>query len=400
MVRNWNTTGETDLNSQLIWAVESLTDGIEARDKLDGLRHLQEYIENEIATLHGMDEQIREQIACIAMASSLEALAELHRQLDELALELYRDHHSVKELHQICTRYRDMITVRVVQLTERAFGKAPCAYAVGCMGSDGRYEQTLGTDQDNMLIYESADHADWFASFAEQINYNLEATGFELCQGRIMMMEPIWRGTPDDWERRIQRTIRFQGDDEDHQKHLLDLMILADARYICGNRAIFDAVLDYFHQELRNNVPVLYDMAIACVSMSVGLGLFNKFRVEKSGPHRGRLNIKLAGWAPLILAVRVLCLKSDIRDTNTVARIKALGRHNRIDANFASELIRTYDQLTALKIEAQIAGLEGSTHGYHVDPDDWNREEREQITRALKTVESLQKLTYSSFMFR
>ncbi|GAB4281096.1 MAG: DUF294 nucleotidyltransferase-like domain-containing protein [Deferrisomatales bacterium] len=384
-----------------VGAIRRAVDGADAATRLTALKEVLNQLVEEVAALSSIEERVRTYTHRIPGARTVEELGGLHRTLNALAVELFRSDHSVPELLELCTAYRDLLSVQALRLVERELGPPPCAYAVGCMGSEGRREQTVATDQDNMLVYQAPEGREYFQRFGRAVNACLEQIGLARCTGGIMMGEPAWQGTFGDWKDRIDRTVAFQGKGSAHRKQLLDLMVLSDLRFVHGARPLLQQVASHLFGRLHANVPVLYDMAVACVSMPVGLGLFGKFRAEKSGPHKGRFSVKLLGWAPLVLAVRVLALKEKIYETNTVRRIEALRLHNRIDAALEASLVEAYTVLTRLKVECQLGASGAAGHDtYYVDPEALDPTRRDALRRALHTVESFQKLAYNSFMLR
>jgi CBS domain-containing protein len=105
-----------------------------------------------------------------------------------------------------------MLIARMVQdLNARLFERAwqliapPELVANSClfvMGSEGRGEQLLKTDQDNALILRDgyAPPAD-LAAICERFSAALERFGYPPCPGRIMLSNPAWRMPAADFAR-------------------------------------------------------------------------------------------------------------------------------------------------------------------------------------------------------
>ena len=123
---------------------------------------------------------------------------------------------SVITLHHNCTEYRDLLAERAVKLVEDELresgrGTPPVPYALLSTGSDGRDEQTLITDQDHLIVYgdEGGDDADvWFTDFSLLLVDRLEEIGFAKCTGDMMPSNPTWRGSYQQWRRRLTSIVR------------------------------------------------------------------------------------------------------------------------------------------------------------------------------------------------
>ena len=104
-------------------------------------------------------------------------------------------------------RLNDALLQRIVRMAEGDLGPPPCAWAWLALGSEGRMEQTLLTDQDNALVWEQEGEAlrGWFLRFADRVNADLEAAGFPRCPGGYMAR--AWNGTLDEWKRRFEEWI-------------------------------------------------------------------------------------------------------------------------------------------------------------------------------------------------
>ena len=118
-------------------------------------------------------------------------------------------------------------------MAEADLGAPPCRWAWLALGSEGRMEQTLLTDQDNALVWEAQGDAEraWFVAFAERVNADLEAAGFPRCPGGYMARS--WNGTLEEWRRRFEDWI-----DAPSPEALLRGAIFFDFRRVAGTLAL------------------------------------------------------------------------------------------------------------------------------------------------------------------
>ena len=332
----------------------------------------------------------------ISPATGFDELLELHRRLNVVALELYLQGVGVMEMHILITGYRHHLTEKVIALVSEKLAPLPCEFAWFNMGSDGRYEQTFFTDQDNALVYEvdgSQGVDDYFENFAKEVVTALDKVGFSLCTGNIMPSNPVWRGSLAGWDSKLEDIFHDQSQD-----NLMRIIILMDAAYCAGSVLLGRRLIDKLHQMTQDNFGALMVMAHSAVMSNVALTMFKKFRLERSGEHQGRFNVKLFGWAPLIMTVRVFALKYGFTDTNTVERIKRLEARHHFEAEFSLNLQKAYRVLTNAKMISQVEAINsGHKYDYYLDPEALKEAEQDELRQALGSVEALQELAYNSF---
>lgn len=332
----------------------------------------------------------------IGLATGLEELVELHRRLNVVAIELYLRGIGVMEIHALITSYRHRLTEKVIAIISEKLAPSPCEFAWFNMGSDGRREQTFFTDQDNALVYkvDGVEEIDaYFENFANVVVAALDQVGFALCSGHIMPSNPDWRGSLEEWGRKLEQIFHDQSQD-----NLLRVIILMDVTYGAGSEALGQLLTDKVRQMIRDNFGALMVMARSAIMSNVALTMFNKLRLEKSGDHQGMFNVKLFGWAPLIMTARVFALKYGLTDNNTVERIKHLEAQNHFEADLSLDLQKAYRVLSNAKMVSQVEAIvSGRKYDYYLDPETLKESDQVELKQALSSVETLQKLAYNSF---
>jgi signal-transduction protein with cAMP-binding, CBS, and nucleotidyltransferase domain len=222
-------------------------DRAEAEDLLTQLR---QRVEDECTALDMVEETYAVLLERVAVSDDYQELALIHAQLNELEIARFEAVPSVPALHYACTHYRDLLAARTLTLVEgemvsQGEGPAPLPYALLSMGSDGRLEQTLITDQDYLLVYANGgdEQCDaYFATFSCQLVERLAEVGFKKCTGEIMPSNPTWRGSVKQWHRRILAIVRYEFDE--YAKNLMDLIVLSDARFVAGERALAESLVE------------------------------------------------------------------------------------------------------------------------------------------------------------
>ena len=327
-----------------------------------------------------------------------------HDELNSLEMERFLKIPSVPALHKSCTEYRDLLAGRALCLAEeemRATGKggAPCPFALVSMGSDGREEQTLITDQDYLIVYDDGggEEADaYFKEFAYLLVERLAEIGFKKCTGDIMPSNPTWRGSLAQWKRRLLAIVRYEF--EDYAKNLMDLIVLSDARYVAGDKELATTLIRHIRDLQQDYFQVLWGMAKAATEMKLAVGFLKRIWTEGAGEHKGEFNLKLLAWAPLVMNVRILAINQGIPVTSTLQRIEFLERDGSISRQTASGLAQAYHILTRHRVFLQIKVIKGiQADSYYLNPYQLSPGEREQIRLALLKIEELQKIIHTNF---
>jgi signal-transduction protein with cAMP-binding, CBS, and nucleotidyltransferase domain len=279
------------------------------------------------------------------------------------------------------------------------FDRPSVPFALISMGSDGREEQTLITDQDNLIVYgegggEKADS--YFIEFSTRLVDRLEEAGFARCTGNIMPINQTWRGSISQWHKRLLSIVRYEV--EDIGKNVMDLIVMSDARYVAGNKELAAELIDLIRDMERDYFQVLWGMAKAATEMRLALGFMKRLWTEGSGDHKGEFNVKLLAWAPLVMNIRILAISQSIPATSTLKRISLLEAEGSFSSSFAADLTAAYHILTKQRIMIQIKALKGIQNDSHyLNPYQLSTKEREQIRHALTRIEELQSIIHTNF---
>ena len=257
------------------------------------------------------------------------------------------------------------------------------------MGSEGREEQTIKTDQDNALIIQ---HSEDIASFTEpmiQLNTYLLELGFPKCEGNVMVSNPYWRrdvtgfkSLIDDWMVSLD------------ESSLQNLSIFLDAKSVGGNATLLEELQAYLTHNFHARDDVLAHIAKAVLNFETPLSLFSGFVLEKE--HNNRMDLKKGGVFALVHGIRALSLQYEVHMTNTIDRIKELNNKGIIDKNFARELIESFDTLSAIRLQAMLAST-GIDDSNYINPKNLTKIQRDLLKDSFKVVNKFKK--FISFHF-
>lgn len=368
------------------------------------LRVLTSGLKSDYQKLHLWDQKWQ-QLTDSVLQADYNDLKSIHDQLNELEMERFLVTLSVRGLHHSCTHYRDLIATRAMHLVaeEMTVGghefPGEISYALISMGSDGREEQTLITDQDYLIVYsdgggEAADV--YFIEFSRILVDRLEQVGFKRCTGDIMPTNQTWRGSYTQWRKRLLSIVRYEF--EDYAKNIMDLIVLSDARHVAGDKELADSLVTTIRNMERDYFQVLWGMAKAATEMKLAIGFMKRIWTEGSGEHKGEFNVKLLAWAPLVMNVRILAINQGIPATSTIERIRLLEKDGTLSSAIAHELNTAYQILTKHRILLQIKVIKGiQDDSYHINPYQLPAGEREQLRHSIIKIEELQKLIHTNF---
>ncbi|QFR48922.1 CBS domain-containing protein [Sulfurimonas lithotrophica] len=262
--------------------------------------------------------------------------------------------------------------------------KDECCLVV--LGSEGRGEQIIKTDQDNALIIKDGLDVELFKEPMLKLNSYLLDLGFPVCPGNVMVSNEFWRRDVSGYKTLI-KTLANSMD----ESKLQTLSIILDAKAAAGNEALLEDVMNYLHTNFHSRDDVLAHMAKAVLSFETPLSLFSSFVTEKT--HNNKLDIKKGGIFALVHGIRTLSLQYEVSVTNTVERIKELNNKGVIDKNFATELIESFDTLIAIRLDAQSNDRDEN----YVNPVNLEKNQRDLLKDSFKIVNKFKKFT--SFHF-
>ena len=255
----------------------------------------------------------------------------------------------------------------------------------GClivMGSEGRGEQTVRTDQDNGLILSEAVAPAELDSFRADFTAALESFGFPPCPGDVMVRNPQWSKPLDEWRADIRGWVAAPSE----AAHM-NIAILFDAEAVAGDPDLLRNVKAELVATMRGERARLAHFARAVEQFATPIGLFNTLV-------GGALDLKKGGIFPIVHGVRALALEQGLMETNTAARIAALAELGALDKGFARELTQSLYCLMTLKLDGAL-GL--GAKGARVDPGALTGMDRDLLRDALRIVKQFKDMMRRHF---
>ncbi len=313
---------------------------------------------------------------------------------------------SGKFIRTIRSLYEKGVKVKYIsrlisQLNERLFNKlfkliaSPEILEKSCliiMGSEGRSEQILRTDQDNALIL--ADNCnisqEEINNFTQQFTEHLIDFGYPRCEGNIMVSNPYWRKTISEYKDTIYDWVHHP----DEEKYM-NLAIFYDAIQVAGDKQLLYDLKDYMYK-VCEHVPSFHSFfAKPTIQFETPLGFFSDFVVDKD-KHKDELDIKKGAIFPVVHGVRSLALEKNIYVTSTIERLKKLNDLDVIDKEFTTEIIESFNFLLSLRLRFRLEKIDKRVDlDNYINPSKLTMLEKDLLKDSLKIVNKFKKfITY------
>ena len=345
---------------------------------------------------------LRQISAAIRRAESVDSLCQSAHDIRQFAINMLAQGVGSEQLTEIISTFNDLLTARVIELTAEATGlaRSPLAkrFCWLALGSEGRYEQTLSTDQDNGIIFDvpdgwTADQArEQLLPFARRINEALDACGFPLCKGEVMASNPSWCLSLEEWRGTFANWIQ-RGDGQT----LLNASIFFDFRPLWGEASLAAALREWLNGYVVQYRMFLRLMVINALDNRPPLGLVRDFVTRGDG---NTLDLKLNGTTPFVDAARVMSLYGGSGETGTIPRLRAIGRQWNLETPEVEGWVEAFLYIQMLRLRSQYDKLQrGEGMDNLIDPDGLNDLDRRILKESFRQARKLQALMEKSFQF-
>jgi CBS domain-containing protein len=302
-------------------------------------------------------------------------------------------------VNQIITTVADTITQRVIERVIKEIGAAPARFVYFVVGSEGRGELTLKTDQDNAIIYEDKanEHREevraYFLDFATRVSTALDQIGIAFCEGGLMAMNPRWTHSLSHWKRNYEQWVS-----DASQETAMNYSTFFDCRAIYGEVSLIE--------ELRIHMVQLIEKAPERFFINLGhnalqyeppLTFFRKIKTEEIDGEK-QLNLKQT-MRPIVDLARVYALKYRIWETGTIPRIQSLKQKGVFSEKEAQELSHAFEYLMSLRLENQALAIleKNQTPKNHLQLTQLTKVQQVTLTEIFKVIEEFQARIKLSF---
>ncbi|WP_194767714.1 DUF294 nucleotidyltransferase-like domain-containing protein [Tamlana sp. I1] len=296
--------------------------------------------------------------------------------------------HIVKLISQI----NDAVTVRAIEIALKKMPThPPVKFSWIALGSQGRKEQLLFTDQDNAIIFENVSEEKYeetqtyFLELAKLVTKSLNKIGFEYCEADMMASNPKWCLSITQWKNQFNDWILHPD-----EKAVLLSSIFFDFNHIYGNPEFASDLTDSIFETLDQTSLFFKYLGRDAVKSPSPLGFFNQFAVEKNSDQKDLFNIKSRTIMPLVDAARLLTLKNKIKGiNNTSERFEELANLDPNNKELYQSCSYAFKALTKFKTKQ---GILHNNSGKYIELKTLTKEEQLKLRRCLKPVHAIQEV--------
>ena len=264
------------------------------------------------------------------------------------------------------------------------------------MGSEGRAEQILRTDQDNALIIsdDCSISEEKLREFTHLFTETLVDFGFPRCEGNIMVSNPYWCRKQSDFKELIYEWVNNPSGD-----NFMNIAIFYDALCVSGDIEIIKELKNYLFKISSNSQSFYTNFARVINSFDVPLGFFDGFVFNsKDEKHKDEIDIKRGGIFIIVQGIRSLSIQNRVLNTNTIKRINSLKELKVLDDESAKELIMAFNILNSLKLKASLEKLDKKEKiDNFVNPNRLTIMEKDLLKESFKIVNKLKKKLENHF---
>jgi len=289
----------------------------------------------------------------IKAARSADELHGLFIKVLNIARPLIEQNIQAKATGRLIGAISGKITNRIIELAIEELGAPPVDFAFIVLGSEGRLEQTLETDQDNAIIYcdvpeeEQGAVKEYFARLSLSVCDSLHQAGFNYCKGNVMAKNPRWCVPLKTWKNYFSGWINTPD-----PQNILDVSIFFDFRPVAGNFELAHELRKHVSQLIQDKQMFFYNFAENVLNFKTAVRFTGNIITEKRD-NRELFDLKYA-ITPVVMFARIYALYKNIDSSNTVERLTILNREQVLSDNDFNEILFGYNYLMQLRYKHQI----------------------------------------------
>jgi CBS domain-containing protein len=326
----------------------------------------------------------------IASASCISTLTTCAADARRLAIALHGEDAGSALVTRVLSRLSAAVTARSLVLLAPRFRLPPARWCWLGLGSEGRLEQTLTTDQDNGLVFSASDDGEahrlreLFLPFANEVNQALAECGFPLCDGGVMAGNPRWCLSQSEWLENFAAWVRTPEPDA-----LLNAAIFFDFGPLAGDKGVAMELRRALSELTRGNEIFLRMMTVNALAAEPPLGRLRDFVTEADSG--GTIDLKKFGSRIFVDAARILALSAGIEETGTAARLRRTAKEGIMTPADAEAAVHAFHAVQHIRLEVQKGGSpDDNASGNQLDPDRLNEFDRNVLLDALRQARKLQ----------
>jgi CBS domain-containing protein len=346
--------------------------------------------------------RLREISQLIRNAHNITTLQGAAKDIRQLAHNMLAQGVAAEQLTLILSTLNDLLTHRIIELERAEDASLQCIeFCWLALGSEGRLEQTLNTDQDNGILFTLAEGVEpeqvrqALLPFAQRVNLALAECGFPLCHGEIMASNPKWCLSLEEWQETFSSWIH-RGD----AQVLMHASIFFDFRPLYGREELAYRLREWLNHRIADNRQFLKLMTINALGRRPPLGIVRDFVLDGDGDHPNTLDLKLNGITPFVDAARIFALAAGVSESGTVPRLRSAAASWRLDPAEVNGWIDSFlfIQLLRLRLHHEQQAQERPLTN-RLNPDHLSNLDRRILKEVFRQARRLQSTLESFFQY-
>jgi len=332
---------------------------------------------------------MRNIIHAIEIAASPQNLTQIASDIRRLEGNMIAHGVGAEQLAQLIATLNDRLSCRIIELEARRHGLDGSDFCWIALGSEGRLEQTLSTDQDNGIIFSAGlpleETRQKLLPFARSVNEMLDACGFPLCKGNIMASNPEWCLGIGEWHEKFDNWIR-----NPEPQALLNSTIFYDFRPLWGREDLAHQLRTWLLSRVKDDMRFLRAMAQNALESRPPQGLLSELLASAGGGGAGIINLKAQGTRPFVDAARIYSLASGLEHTNTAARLRLSGARMNVPRDEVEAMVDAFHFLLLFRLRHQFSGDIPVAEANRISMSDLNELDRQILKEAFRQARKLQ----------
>ena len=293
----------------------------------------------------------------IEQATSVTDLQAAAQQMDGLIELLHKGGVKIEVISTLVSELNSQIFARLwTFIAPKELADNSCLIV---MGSEGRGEQILKTDQDNALLLRDGFEWPGLEDVARQFNAALTAFGYPACPGNIMLTNPLWRQHLGDFKVTIADWVL--GSHPDGPMHLA---IFMDARAVAGDTNLLAEAQAHLQGLFGGHAALLARFASAIDQFSESGSWWDKLSTLR-GRTEQAFDLKKLGTFPIVHGIRTLSLEYRTSGLRTTERIQMLVNQEHLDTALARDLTDALKFLMELKLKNNLRQRQMGKEAHH-----------------------------------
>ena len=346
--------------------------------------------EHDIVVLHGNNPSVL--IKELKRAKEIETLKYIREKTSNLLKGYIEQNIPIIFVSKIIAEITDAITIKAIELSIAEMETEPPAkFAWLALGSQGRKEQLLITDQDNALIFEDVSKEkyktikNYFVTLSKKITDKLHFVGYENCPANMMASNPKWCLSQTEWHQQFNTWITKPTEDA-----VMMCTIFFDFNFVYGEKELVSTLSKSIFKSIQSFEIFLNFLGRNALRNPSPLGFFRQFLVEHDGEHKDQFDLKSRALMPLIDAARLITLSHNIKDkNNTISRFNKLVKVEPQNKDLYLSCIDSFKILLHYRTEQ---GLKNNDSGRYINLNTLTKSEKLKLKGCFKPIKDIQEL--------